>query len=230
MPTHRSPTATAFPTGLARLVGSLLSGSLLASSLLACSDLKRFAYDGFDRDSWQHPDRVIASLDLEPGDRVADLGAGGGYFSFRLAEAVGPEGRVYAVDVDPDMTGYLFERAAEEHADNVEVILAEFHDPLLPDGEIDLLFTSNTYHHIEDRVAYFTNLRRDLKPDGRVAVIELNGSSWFARTFGHETPLETIAKEMAEAGYRLDRSFDFLERQHFAIFSVAGSRVEPPRT
>ncbi len=188
-----------------------------------CGELKRFGYEGFDRDRWQHPDRVIASLDLDPGDRVADLGAGGGYFSFRLADAVGPSGVVYAVDVDSDMTELLTRRVADGGYENVEVILAELHDPLLPDGKIDLLFTSNTYHHIQDRVAYFTNLRRDLKPDGRVAVIELNGSSWFARTFGHETALETIVEEMVEAGYRLDRHFDFLERQHFAIFSIEKS-------
>ena len=189
-----------------------------------CAELKRLGYEGFNRDRWQQPDRVIASLDLDPGDRVADLGAGGGYFSFRLAEAVGPNGVLYAVDVDSDMTDLLTGRVADGGYDNVEVILAEFHDPLLPDGQIDLLFTSNTYHHIQDRVVYFTNLRRDLKPDGRVAVIELNGSSWFARSFGHETALETIVEEMVEAGYRLDRSFDFLERQHFAIFSVGKSR------
>jgi len=200
-----------------------LSLSICLAIASGCGPLKRFGYEGFNRDRWQHPDRVIASLDLAPGDRIADLGAGGGYFSFRLADAVGPNGRVYAIDVDVDMTDLLTGRVAEEGYANVEVILGEYHDPLLPDGQIDLLFTSNTYHHIQDRVAYFANVRKDLTPDGRVAVLELNGSSWFARTFGHETEFQTIVDEMVEAGYRLDQSFEFLERQHFAIFSVAKS-------
>ena len=68
-----------------------------------CNKLKRSAYDGFGRDGWQQPDRVIEALALEPGARVADLGAGGGYFTFRLADATGPDGLVYAVDVDPGM-------------------------------------------------------------------------------------------------------------------------------
>ncbi len=143
-----------------------IAASLALLLCSGCSGWKRFAYEGFRRDSWQQPDRVIEELGIEPGDYVADLGAGGGYFTFRLAEAVGPGGVVYAVDVDEDMTGHLAERAADEGHRNVEVILGGYDDPRLPDGEVDLLFTSNTYHHIQDRVAYFANLRRDLNPMG----------------------------------------------------------------
>jgi ubiquinone/menaquinone biosynthesis C-methylase UbiE len=193
----------------------------LGALLLACGcgSWKRFAYEGFDRDSWQQPERVIETLDLAPGDFVADVGAGGGYFTFDLAEAVTPVGRVYAVDVDANMTEYLSDRIAKDGIENVEVVLGEFGDPLLPDGEIDLLFTSNTYHHIQDRIAYFRRVRNDLTRDGRVAILELNDSSWFPRWFGHHTPMETIEAEMREAGYTLDASFDFIDRQHFAIFS-----------
>ncbi len=201
-----------------RRIGIALALALVACA--GCSDWKRFAYEGWGRDKWQQPERVVAALGLEPGDRVADLGAGGGYFSFRLADAVGPTGVVYAVDVDEGMIDYLTQRARDEGRSNVEVILGEYHDPLLPDGTIDLLFTSITYHHLEDRVGYFANVLADLGPGGRVAIIELNDHSWFPRWFGHHTPLETIVQEMTEAGYQLDRSYDFLERQHFAIFHV----------
>ncbi len=194
--------------------------AIVAVSFLGCSSWKRFAYEGFDRDSWQQPERVIESLDLEKGDRVADVGAGGGYFTFRLADAVGPEGRVYAIDVDPDMTAYLAERAADEGYENVEVILAEADDPGLPDGEIDLLFTSNTYHHFEDRTAYFAARLRDLKLGGRVAILELNGESWFASWFDHFTPKDDIVEELRRAGYRVERDLDFVDRQHFLIFRV----------
>jgi ubiquinone/menaquinone biosynthesis C-methylase UbiE len=190
----------------------------LALQLAGCSAWKRFAYEGFDRDSWQKPDEVIALLELREGAHVADLGAGGGYFTFRLARAVGDTGRVYAVDVDDDMVAYLTERAADEGAGNVEVIRGEYADPLLPDGRVDLLFTSNTYHHVEDRTAYFARVLTDLTPTGRVAILELNDHGWFPRTFGHMTPKQTIVDEMTAAGYQLAGDFDLVERQHFLVF------------
>jgi predicted methyltransferase len=192
--------------------------ALALSLALACSGVKRFGYEGFDRDEWQQPERVLAELDLEPGMRVADIGAGGGYFTFKLADAVGAEGLVYAVDVDTDMTSYLEERSREEGRGNVRVILGRFEDPLLPDGEIDLVFTSNTYHHLENRVDYFRGLLADLEPAGRVAILELRGTSWFSRTFGHFTDRETIVAELTEAGYELAASHDFIDEQSFTIF------------
>ena len=196
-----------------------LAVALIATSfLLGCSALKRFGYEGFDRDEWQQPDRVLGELTLEPGMRVADIGAGGGYFTFRLADAVGADGIVYAVDVDEDMTSYLEQRASEEGYANVKVILGEFADPLLPDGGVDFVFTSNTFHHIEGRVEYFRNLKQDLRPGGRLAILELTGDSWFARNFGHFTNRETIVAELTEAGYEEIASHDFIDRQSFTLF------------
>ncbi len=197
-----------------RLVVALIATSFL----LGCAAFKRFGYEGFDRDEWQQPDRVLGELTLEPGMRVADIGAGGGYFTFRLADAVGADGIVYAVDVDEDMTSYLEERAAEQGYANVKVILGEFADPLLPDGGVDFVFTSNTFHHIEGRVEYFRNLKQDLRPGGRIAILELTGESWFARNFGHFTSRETIVSELTEAGYEEVASHDFIERQSFTVF------------
>ena len=194
---------------------------LLAFSCLACSPLKRFAYEGFSRDSWQQPERVIEALGLEPGDRVADLGAGSGYFTLRLAQAVGPTGKVYAVDVDEQMNDYLRKRVDEAGLDNVEVILGEFEDPLLPDGGIDLLLTVNTYHHIQERPGYFRNVQTDLASDGRVAIVDFDSrKGWFVRLMVHSVPKQEMVGEMGEAGYRLDQDLDFLERQSFLIFSV----------
>lgn len=192
---------------------------LLALHGTGCASLKRFAYEGLDRDEWQRPDAVIALLGIRPGDRVADLGSGGGYFTFRLAQAVGESGRVYAVDVDEDMIDYLTEQARKRGASNVTVVRGEFADPKLPDGEIDLLFTCNTYHHIADRVAYFQRVLVDLVPNGRVAIVELDGrGGWFARTFGHFTPADEIAREMREAGYEPVAKHEFLKRQSFQVF------------
>lgn len=120
-----------------------------------CAALKRREYAGVGRDGRQHTDEVVRALELQPGARVADLGAGGGYFTFPLAKAVGPSGLVYALDIDPDMTEYVQRRAAAEGVQQIHTILAAPDDPHLPADGVDLLFTSNTYHHIGDRVAYF---------------------------------------------------------------------------
>lgn len=195
--------------------------TLLAVSCLACSPLKRLAYEGFSRDSWQQPDRVISALDLEPGDRVADLGSGSGYFTLRLAQAVGPTGKVYAVDVDAQINDYLRERVNSAGFDNVEVILGRPENPLLPDGEIDLLLTVNTYHHIQERPSYFRKVQTDLASDGRVAIVDFDGrKGWFVRLMVHSVPKQEMVAEMRGAGYRLDQDLDFLDRQSFLIFSI----------
>jgi ubiquinone/menaquinone biosynthesis C-methylase UbiE len=193
---------------------------LLAASLLAgCGSCKRFLYEGFSRDGWQQPERVIAALGIEPGDRVADLGSGSGYFTLHLAKAVGPEGRVYAVDVDEEMNEYLTQRVAQAGATNVEIVRGRFDDPLLPDGGVDLVLTVDTYHHIDDRPAYFRKLQRDLAPGGRVAVVDYDGrKGWFVRLMGHSTPRDELLQEMDEAGYEVAAEHDFIDRQSFVVF------------
>ena len=183
-----------------------------------CGALKRCAYEGWQRDKWQQPERVIADLGLAPGARVADLGAGGGYFTFRLARAVGPEGHVYAVDVDDAMTAHIAKQAAAEGLTNVSSVLAAPDDSRLPEP-VDLFFTSNTYHHLEDRTAYFRGVReRMLRPGGRLAIVEYRPEET-----SHATARETIEAELAAAGFQLEKSFDYLERQHFLVFYAAGT-------
>jgi arsenite methyltransferase len=198
-----------------------LLGAALAL-LAGCGPLLRFGYEGFGRDSWQQPDRVIESLAIAPGARVADLGAGGGYFTWHLADAVGESGRVYAIDVDADMTSYIEEESRKEGHPNVRAVLAEFDDPLIPEGGVDLIFTCNTYHHFEAREEYFRRAAKYLRPGGRLAVIELSGQGWFQRLFPHFTAPEVIRAEMEAAGYQRVEDFDFLERQSFQVFERAG--------
>ena len=167
---------------------------------------------------------VVASLGLTPGDVVADIGAGKGYFVPWLSRAVGPEGRVYAVEVDDEKVAKLESRVAEEGLANVKVVRGEFHDPKLPDGEIDLVFSCNTYHHIEERLTYFTRLRVDLSPDGRVAHLDerddIRGILRLFQSRGHWTNVEEMRREMQEAGYHGTRSFGFLPTQNFEVFAV----------
>lgn len=183
-------------------------------------DLGRVILSG--RDGWQHPERVIEALALRPGDRIAEIGAGRGYWVGRLAEAVGPEGRVYAVEVERELVEVLEARAARDGWANVVVIHGDYDDPRLPDGEVDLALTSLTYHHIGDRVAYFERLRADLAPGGRVAHLDDRPDapaplSWF-QSEGHWSVPEAITTEMEAAGYARTASFDFLPVQSFQVF------------
>ncbi len=196
---------------------------LVVLLLASCTSLKRCAYEGINRDEWQKPDEVIRGLGIRPGDRIADLGSGGGYFTFRLARATGPTGKVYAVDVDEGMNDYVANRARQEGHSNIEVILAKPDDPLLPESGADIIFTTNTYHHLENRPAYFANASKYLRRDGRIAIIDFSGKQWFEFLGGHYTPAEVIKREMKEAGYHLQKEFDFLPKQYFLIFSKSGS-------
>jgi ubiquinone/menaquinone biosynthesis C-methylase UbiE len=198
----------------ARRRAALLVALLLAAS--ACGWSKRFAYSGVGRDEWQQPARVIETLALPQGAKVADLGAGGGYFTFRLADAVGPDGVVYAVDVDPDMLSYVRDRAEDEGRANVVVIEAAYDDPKLADASVDLVLVVNTYHHLENRTAYFERVKRALRPNGRLAIVELKAGGFPA---GHFTAPETIASELEAAGYAQSASYDFLDRQSFLVFT-----------
>ncbi len=191
---------------------------------LGCGAIKRWAYAGGDRDRWQRPEEVIQLLGIKPGDHLADLGAGGGYFTYPLAEATGPDGIVYAIDVDPDMTRYLEEHSREIGADNVRVVLAASDDPSIPDASIDLLFTCNTYHHLKDRVTYFERAQRLLRPGGRVAIIEYEEEGGFQVLSPHATPKDVILWELTRAGYRLERDYGLLEKQTFLIFSIDSSQ------
>ena len=194
--------------------------ALAALLLLAgCTPLKKYAYEGFGRDGWQQAEKVVQSLVIRPGDRIADLGSGGGYFTFRLSQAVGSTGRVYAVDVDKDMLEDLGERANKDGYRNIEKVLAKYDNPSLPESSVDLIFTSNVYHHIEARAKYFADAAKYLRPGGRIAIVDFNGKHWSATFVGHYTPVELIKQEMDEAGYRLEREFDFLDRQSFLVFS-----------
>lgn len=193
-----------------------LSGCTLSSKV----DLWRVATSG--RDGYQQPEKVVEALDLSPGARVAEIGAGDGYWVPWLSDAVGPEGRVYAVEVEQEKVAALEDWVSEEGYENVEVILGDYDDPKLPDGEVDLAMTSMTYHHIEDRVPYFRRLQSDLAPGGRVAHIDNRVGLPFPislMTEGHDSAVEDVEREMTDAGYGQRASHDFLYAQIFLVYA-----------
>jgi arsenite methyltransferase len=180
------------------------------------------------RDSWQHPDRVLAALNVQPGQRVADIGSGNGYFTFHFARAVGPEGKVYAVDIDAEANAIVEKRATELGLANIQTILAATDDPRLPEDGVDLIFLCNTYHHLEDRTEYFRRARRYLRPGGRLVIVDFRrGGSFFARVTGHATDVETLRSELEAAGYSVVSEHDFLPWQLFVIFAPAGQTLVP---
>jgi cyclopropane fatty-acyl-phospholipid synthase-like methyltransferase len=181
-------------------------------------DPARYAksFDDPKRDAWQLPDRVIAALELKPGMGVADVGAGTGYFSVRLAR-VSPALTVYAADIEPKMVEHLKERSAAEKLTNIVPVLAAAASPNLP-RPVDLILIVDTYHHIADRPAYFRALRRSLTAGGRVAIVDFRKDAPEGPPAHFRfTPAE-IEAEMKQAGYAMAASHDFLPRQHFLIF------------
>ena len=125
------------------------------------------------RDEYQKPDEVLKALALRPGEVVADIGAGSGYFALRFARAVGDAGRVYAVDISPDMVRHLNRRLRDAGVRNVvDGALPDPDDPLLPDASVDRFVIVDTWHHVEDQAKYLALMKRMLKPGGQVVHID----------------------------------------------------------
>ncbi|MCX8113762.1 MAG: class I SAM-dependent methyltransferase [Burkholderiaceae bacterium] len=173
-------------------------------------------FDDPARDRWQKPDEVIAALALAPDATVADIGAGTGYFAARLARAV-PKGRVYAVDIEPDMVRYLGERAKREGLPNLRPVLGKPDDPQLPEP-VDRVLIVDTYHHIGDRVAYFERLRARLKPGAEIAIVDFTLDSPVGPPRSARVAADVVRAEMQRAGYALAAQHDFLPHQYFLVF------------
>ncbi len=176
-------------------------------------------FDDPKRDAWQKPHEVIQALGLKSDAVIADIGSGTGYFSVRLARVV-PKGRVYGVDIEPDMVKYLAARAQREGLKNVISVQGELDNPLLPE-KVDLVLMVDTFHHIDDRVRYFSRLRDALKPGGRIAIIDYRIDSPEGPPKSMRSTPEEIKDELNHAGYVLVREYDFLPKQYFLIFEAA---------
>ncbi len=172
------------------------------------------------RDAWQQPDSILNVL-LDRDDLiVADIGSATGYFPVRFARRL-PRGLVVGADVEPDMVFYLNDRARQEGLTNLVSVLASPEDPHLP-SSVDLVFLCNTVHHIEDRVAYFKRLQRQLRPNGRVAIVDFRVGS--RRGPPKKLPKSQLVDEMERAGYVVVEDYPFLPEQYFVVFTLAASR------
>jgi len=189
-------------------------------------DVERWTqvFDDPNRDTWQKPDQIPGVLGLKPGMAVADIGAGTGYFSRYFSDAVGPSGKVYAVDIEPKLVSYMRERAIREKTANVTVVLAAPDDPRLPVAALDVIFICDTWHHINDRIAYLGRLAKALKPDGVVAIVDYQKKETpVGPPVEHRLSGEEVINEFAEAGWALKTESNILPYQYLLLF-----RLTPP--
>jgi predicted methyltransferase len=171
------------------------------------------------RDAYQKPHEVLMALALRPGEAVADIGSGSGYFSLRLAAHVGPSGRVYAVDVDPDLVRHLNRRVREAGLDNLRSVLADPDDPLLPDASVDRFFVCDTWHHIADQAKYLGLMKKMLRPGGEVVMIDFKKEATpMGPPLGMRIARGDLVRQMEGAGFRLAAEHAFLPYQYFLVF------------
>lgn len=176
-------------------------------------------FDDPERDKWQKPHEVITALKLAPDQSVADIGAGTGYFAVRFAHML-PQGRVYGVDVEPDMVKYLGERAKKENLANLTAVAGAPDDARIP-VPVDLVILVDVYHHIGQRADYFRKLRASLKPGGRIAVIDFRMDAPSGPPKSARIAPDRVKSEMKSAGYVLAAEHAFLPNQYFLVFKPA---------
>ena len=173
------------------------------------------------REAYQKPHEVLMALALKQGEVVADVGAGSGYFSFRFAQHVGDQGRVYAVDVSPDMILHMNRRIREAGVKNVITVLAPPDDPLLADASVDRIFICDTWHHIDRQAEYLALLRKVLKPRGQLVMIDFQKRELpVGPPMEMKVAQEDLVRQLEGAGFQLVKEHTFLPYQYFLIFEV----------
>jgi len=173
-----------------------------------------------ERETEEQPARTIAALEIQPGSTVADLGAGSGYYSFRIAPLVGPTGKVLAVDIEPSMLEVIDARARREGIGNVQTVRSSAQDPHLPPASVDLVFMVDVYHELEYPYEIMQKVREALKPGGRVALVEYRAEDPAVMIKAvHKMSQPQILREMDAAGLRPVKTVTTLPLQHLLIFS-----------
>ena len=188
------------------------------------SDVERFAaiFDDPERDAWQRPAEVVRLLDVAPGATVVDLGAGTGYFAPHLSGAVGAEGSVLALDVEPNMVEHMRRRFREAGLVNAEARVVSPEDPGLDPESVDRVLVVDTWHHVGDRAAYAARLREALRPGGSVLVVDFTADSPRGPPLDLRLTEEAVAAELRAGGLEVDVLEETLPYQ----YAVRGRRTE----
>jgi ubiquinone/menaquinone biosynthesis C-methylase UbiE len=158
---------------------------------------------------------------LREGETVADIGAGSGYFTFRLASSVGDKGRIYAVDTSPDMILHMNQRIRDMKVKNIVTVLSSPDDPLLLDGSIDRFFICDTWHHIQNQAQYLALMKKMLKPGGQVIMIDFHKRELpIGAPMEMKIAREDLVRQMESNGFKLAKEHTFLPYQYFLIFTL----------
>jgi ubiquinone/menaquinone biosynthesis C-methylase UbiE len=172
-----------------------------------------------EREKEEAPQAALDALGVQPGMVVADVGAGTGYFAFRIATRVGPTGKVYANDVQPEMLDRIRAKSRRENLSNVETVLGSEADPRLPAGAMDLILLADVYHELSQPQAMLQKLRAALKPDGRLVLLEYRKEDpTIPIRPDHKMSIAEVRTEVEAEGFKLDRVLDTLPRQHIFFF------------
>ncbi len=173
------------------------------------------------REEWQKPAEVVAALQLKPGDAVADIGAGTGYFTRHFARSVGPRGKAIGLDIEQSMVDYMKQDAQRLHLENYHARVVKKDDPELTPASFDLVFLCNTYHHIENRASYFEKIRKAIKKDGRLVIVDFyNKPCPVCPPPVHTLAKKVVIQELDRAGYRPIATHEFLPYQYILEFAL----------
>ncbi|OYP39218.1 class I SAM-dependent methyltransferase [Rhodopirellula sp. MGV] len=166
--------------------------------------------------------KMLENLGVKPGMTICDMGCGNGFYSLKLAEMVGEEGKVLAVDIQAEMLRLLKARAEEQGIDNIELILGDIDNPKLPEGKVDLVMCVDVYHEFSHPEEMLAGMRKALKPDGKIVLLEfrMEDPKVPIRTL-HKMSKEQILKEYKANGFHLAKEFDDLPWQHMMFFEKA---------
>ena len=209
-------------------VAALIAASLFAQNQHPVTGRKYAGVMGAGGADWlvrperaeeEQPDKAIALLGIAKGATVADIGAGIGYMTWRLAERVGPTGKVYANDIQPEMLAMLRQNMLQRKLKNVETVLGKFDDPKLPVNTMDLVLMVDVYHEFNAPQQMLRGIREALKPDGRLVLLEYRGEDPSVPIRPeHKMTVAQVRAELEPEGYRVDRVLEDLPRQHILIF------------
>jgi predicted methyltransferase len=175
--------------------------------------------EGPDRDEWQQPERIMDALAIADGSRVGDIGAGGGWFTVRLARRVGPNGRVYAEDIQRQMIESIQRRVARDGFLNVEAILGTPLDPRLPPG-LDAVLIVDTYPQLDDPIGLMTHVRKALHPNGRLGIVDFKKDILGpGPDLDERLEPEAVIRDAERAGLKLHAHETFLRYQYLLVFT-----------
>ncbi len=176
--------------------------------------------EGPDRDEWQQPDRIMDALGIADGARVADLGAGGGWFTVRLAHRVGPNGQVYAEDIQPRMLDSIDRRVRSAGLTNVGTVLGTPDDPRLPD-DLQAVLMVDIFPQLSDPVGLLRNIARSLAPNGRIGIVDFkpDGSGGPGPPLAERLAADVVVRDATQAGLRLHSHETFLRYQYLLVFT-----------